>query len=94
MAEVKTVHFDYDSAFWLLKPERLWSRTPTGSRAIWTPECQAAGHCDERGTVEYNLALGQRRAQAVKDYYKALGIAEGRVATISYGKGIPVPGIQ
>ena len=44
------------------------------------------GHCDERGTREYNLALGERRANAVKDYLVALGIEAGRVATISYGK--------
>lgn len=44
------------------------------------------GHCDERGTREYNLALGERRSNAVKDYLVALGIEVGRVATISYGK--------
>lgn len=48
------------------------------------------GHCDERGTVEYNLALGQKRAGAVKDYLLKLGIDGGRIRTISYGKEIPV----
>jgi peptidoglycan-associated lipoprotein len=48
------------------------------------------GHCDERGTREYNLGLGQRRADAVKKYLVALGIAENRIATISYGKERPV----
>ena len=48
------------------------------------------GHCDERGTREYNLALGERRANAVKDYLSALGIARTRVNTISYGKERPV----
>jgi len=48
------------------------------------------GHCDERGTREYNLGLGQRRAEAVKKYLMALGIAENRLATISYGKERPV----
>ena len=48
------------------------------------------GHCDERGTREYNLALGERRANAAKDYLVALGIAAGRVKTISYGKERPV----
>ena len=47
------------------------------------------GHCDERGTVEYNLALGERRAKAVKDYLVAAGIAADRMATISYGKERP-----
>ena len=48
------------------------------------------GHCDERGTREYNLALGARRAQAVKDYLASLGVGAARVETISYGKERPV----
>ena len=47
------------------------------------------GHCDERGTAEYNLGLGERRAKAVKDHLVAAGIAADRVATISYGKERP-----
>lgn len=48
------------------------------------------GHCDERGTREYNLALGERRANSVKDYLVALGISPGRIKTLSYGKERPV----
>jgi peptidoglycan-associated lipoprotein len=48
------------------------------------------GHCDERGTREYNLALGERRAQAVKNVLVAMGIPAGRVSTISYGKERPI----
>jgi len=44
------------------------------------------GHCDERGTAEYNLALGERRAKAVKDYLVAAGIAADRISVISYGR--------
>jgi peptidoglycan-associated lipoprotein len=44
------------------------------------------GHCDERGTREYNLALGERRANAAKDYLVSLGVSPARVTTISYGK--------
>ena len=47
------------------------------------------GHCDERGTREYNLALGEKRANAVKDYMMANGIEAGRIRTISYGKERP-----
>ena len=47
------------------------------------------GHCDERGTREYNLALGERRANSVKDYLTSLGIDPARVSTISYGKERP-----
>jgi len=48
------------------------------------------GHCDERGTREYNLALGERRAQAVKNVLVALGIPAARIQTISYGKERPI----
>ena len=47
------------------------------------------GHCDERGTREYNLALGERRADAARDYLVALGVNSGRLTTISYGKERP-----
>jgi peptidoglycan-associated lipoprotein len=47
------------------------------------------GHCDERGTVEYNLALGDRRAQAAKDYLVRFGVAASRLSTISYGEERP-----
>ena len=47
------------------------------------------GHCDERGTAEYNLALGERRAVAVKTYLVSLGIAADRIRTVSYGKEFP-----
>lgn len=48
------------------------------------------GHCDERGTREYNLALGERRANAAKDYLVSLGVDAGRISTISYGKDKPL----
>ena len=51
---------------------------------------QVAGNCDERGTEEYNLALGQRRANADRDYLVARGVSAGRITTISYGKDRPV----
>src|ERR1700710_2535401 len=49
-----------------------------------------AGHCDERGTSEYNLALGERRANAVRDYLGSLGVTPARMRTLSYGKERPV----
>jgi peptidoglycan-associated lipoprotein len=57
------------------------------SKPTW--EVLVEGHCDERGTTEYNLGLGQRRAAAVREYYMSLGLAGNRVATISYGKEKP-----
>jgi peptidoglycan-associated lipoprotein len=88
--EVKAIHFDYDSSY--LSPA---ARAVLVQNAGWLkshPEArvQAAGNCDERGTVEYNLALGQRRALAVRKYYKALGVSAERIATISYGEEKPL----
>ena len=51
---------------------------------------QVEGHCDERGSEDYNIALGAKRAQAAKDYLVTLGIAGERISTISYGKELPV----
>lgn len=53
---------------------------------------QVEGHCDERGSVEYNLALGEKRAKSVKKYLEGLGVAAGRISIISYGKEKPVDG--
>jgi peptidoglycan-associated lipoprotein len=65
------------------------------SQAAWLRRNPSAritieGHCDERGTREYNLALGERRANAAKNYLASLGIDPGRMTTISYGKERPV----
>jgi len=70
------------------------SRATLNKQATWMkkyPGVQVVmeGHCDERGTREYNLALGERRANAAKDYLVALGINPARVKTISYGKERP-----
>jgi peptidoglycan-associated lipoprotein len=51
---------------------------------------QIEGHCDERGSEEYNIALGAKRAQAAKEYLQTLGIAGDRMSTISYGKELPL----
>jgi peptidoglycan-associated lipoprotein len=71
------------------------ARSTLKVNADWLKKNPAArieieGHCDERGTNEYNLALGAKRAQAAKDYLVTLGIATERLSTISYGEEIPV----
>src|SRR2546427_11342726 len=53
-------------------------------------KAEVEGHCDERGTVEYNLALGAKRARAAKDYLSALGVSADRLTTISYGEELPL----
>src|SRR5260370_2999166 len=55
-----------------------------------TSRVQVEGHCDDRGSEEYNIALGAKRAQAAKDYLQTLGIDAGRISTISYGKELPI----
>jgi len=83
------VFFGYDSsdldsdALELLQDQVAWLKQ--NSNVSVTIE----GHCDERGTREYNLALGEKRAQAVKNYLIGLGINPDRVSTISYGKERP-----
>lgn len=83
------VFFDYDKS--VIKPE---GRTTLQRQADWLKKygnftVTIEGHCDERGTREYNLALGERRATAVRNALVALGIPANRVKTISYGKERP-----
>jgi peptidoglycan-associated lipoprotein len=71
------------------------AKTVLKSQAAWLQTYRDVtisleGHCDERGTREYNLALGARRAEAVKDYLVSLGVAAARLRTISFGKERPV----
>ncbi|MSP30844.1 MAG: peptidoglycan-associated lipoprotein, partial [Acetobacteraceae bacterium] len=66
------------------------ARTTLDKQAAWLAkypkvQVQMAGNCDERGTTEYNLALGQRRASAARDYLVARGVNSGRLSVISYG---------
>ena len=51
---------------------------------------QVEGHCDERGSVQYNLALGEKRAESIKDYLVASGLSSDRISTISFGKERPI----
>ncbi len=84
------IFFDYDSyglsldARELLDLNAEWLRANTGSRV------EIEGHCDSRGTIEYNLGLGARRSTAVRDYLVSVGISPDRMSTISYGKELPI----
>ncbi len=86
------VRFDYDAA--TLSDE---ARATLEKHALWLQthrEVQVTieGHCDERGTVDYNLALGESRARAARDYLVSLGVAGARLRTVSYGKERPLDG--
>ncbi len=83
------VFYDFDSAS--LKPD---AQATLDRQAAWLAQfgqnnVQVAGNCDERGTEEYNLALGQRRAISARDYLVAKGVAGSRITAISYGKDRP-----
>lgn len=86
---LKDVFFDTDKAD--LRPD---ARELLAQNARWlgqhpTVKILVEGHCDERNTNEYNLALGWRRANAVKDYLVSLGVSADRISTISYGEERP-----
>lgn len=84
------IHFDYND--YTVRPEdgeilhsnAYWLQKNPGRRI------QIEGHCDERGSEEYNIALGAKRAQAAKEYLQTLGISPDRMSTISYGKELPL----
>ncbi len=84
------VFFDFDKA--ILKPQaqRTLERQAAWLKKYPNVTVTVEGHADERGTREYNLALGERRATAVKNFLVALGIDPSRISTISYGKERPV----
>ena len=87
---LKEIYFDFDSY-----DLRADTRETLKANAAWLRDNPAVvvdieGHCDERGTNDYNMALGAKRAQAAMDYVITLGVAAGRLSTTSYGEEIPV----
>ena len=87
------IFFDFDRADINAEAQQILQRQAQWLKRYPNVSVTIEGHCDERGTREYNLALGERRAQAAKNVLVALGIPASRVSTISYGKERPaVPG--
>ena len=88
-ANVKAIYFDFDR--YDIRPE---DAKTLEADAAWLKNNNVLilieGQCDERGTEDYNLALGDRRARATMNYLAALGIATNRMSTVSYGKERPV----
>ena len=90
MFENEDILFEFDSASLsveaqeILRAKAEWLRENPGARVV------IEGHCDERGTNEYNLALGDRRAFSSKSFLVDLGIADSRLTTISYGEEQPI----
>ena len=83
------IYFDTDkynitsAAAFVLESQANWLKSTPGFQLI------VEGHCDERGTREYNLALGERRANSVKEFLVSMGVDASRIMTVSYGKERP-----
>ena len=88
--DLARIHFDFDKSD--IRDDATATMTQNAELLLGNPEFQVLveGHCDERGTVEYNMALGDKRAEAAKDFLIGYGVASDRVSTISYGKGQPL----
>lgn len=89
-AALKTIHFDFDKSDIKANDRALLQGIADFMKAYPTAKVEIEGNCDERGTNEYNLALGNRRAAAALAYLKTLGVDEARFTTISYGKEKPL----
>jgi peptidoglycan-associated lipoprotein len=89
LREVRDAYFDYDKAD--IRPDARATLSKTADFLKNYPRFKVTieGHCDERGSTEYNLGLGDRRASAVKQYIVSLGVSADRVSTVSFGKEKP-----
>lgn len=83
------VFFDFDSAVLSSRAQRTLDRQAGWLKKHSDVKFNVEGHCDERGTREYNIALGERRAAAVKNYLVNSGVDASRISTVSYGKERP-----
>jgi len=89
-ASLKIVYFDYDSYTLSQQAQADLQYNAEILRRAPQASMVSEGHCDERGTAEYNLALGDRRARAVVDYLVGLGLSPQRFSTVSYGAELPL----
>jgi peptidoglycan-associated lipoprotein len=87
---LKDIHFHYDKYDVRREDEGTLKENAAFLKKNPKMKIQIEGHCDERGTTEYNLALGERRANSVKKYLVSLGITSDRISAISYGKERPL----
>lgn len=87
---LQTVHFEYDKAALTSDARQKIQGNVDWLKSRNNVGLQIEGHCDNRGSIEYNLSLGERRAQAVKNYMVSLGVAGDRLSVISYGKEKPL----
>jgi peptidoglycan-associated lipoprotein len=86
----KDIHFDFDKYDIRREDEAILRENAALLKKNPNMKIQVEGYCDERGTAEYNLALGERRANNTKKYLVSLGIGSNRISTISYGEEMPL----
>jgi peptidoglycan-associated lipoprotein len=86
---LKIVYFAYDKSDLTDTARSTLRQNANWMKANQPWAIKIEGHCDERGTIEYNLALGQRRANTLRDYYTSLGVSTSRLRTISFGEERP-----
>jgi peptidoglycan-associated lipoprotein len=84
------VYFDYDKAEIREQDRAILAKDAETLKRFDFLRVTVEGHCDERGAVDYNLALGDRRAKAAYDYLVSLGVPADRLKVVSYGKEVPV----
>lgn len=89
-AALKDIHFDYDMSDIKAEDKTTLQAIAKFMSTYQQVSLKIEGHCDERGTVEYNIALGDRRASSAKDYLVGLGLTRGRFETLSFGKERPL----
>lgn len=89
-AVLQSIHFDFDQHTLSGEARAILDENTRYMQANTSASIVIEGHCDERGSDEYNLALGERRAIAAKDYIVAMGISPQRISTISYGEEKPL----
>ncbi len=87
---LKTVNFDFDKYEIRADARDILTKNAEWLKKYPSVKFVIEGHCDERGTAQYNMALGEKRANAAKDYLVSLGVDTGRISTISYGKERPL----
>ena len=87
---LEMVHFDYDKYFIREDAKPVLDKDAAWMKKFKTVKVLIEGHCDERGTEEYNLALGEKRAKSAMDYLASLGVGSDRMKIISYGKSQPL----
>ncbi len=88
--ESEDIYFEFDQYILSDSAKQNLNKKAQWLKNFPTAKALIEGHCDERGSAEYNLALGQRRADAAMEYLVSLGISAGRISTVSFGKEKPI----